>query len=306
MTCFDFSVYDKHMIEKGDKHMKFIRAYMDNTEQRHLLNEMTSEIFDFSFEKWYNAGYFESEYIPYSYIEDGRMVANASANIMRFTFQGTEKRYIQIGTVMTRPAYRNRGLARELIERIIRDYQDNVDGFYLFGNLRAVGFYEHIGFKHLNQWKYYSNSLSERDAQLPGFVPAGEEMRPAYVHMLKNAANNAIFDHLNRCSLQMFYTMDMKDVFYCEDLDCFAVMHIENETLHLQSIISKRELDVETILKRINHKFSYVEFGFTPKNRYSYRAEIFDGADEYRLFYKGDSLKLLEDERLYFPIMSHA
>ena len=35
-------------------------------------------------------------------------------------------------------------------------------------------------------------------------------------------------------------------------------------------------------------------------------AEKYDGADDYRLFYLGEQLKSIENEKLYFPELSHA
>ena len=32
----------------------------------------------------------------------------------------------------------------------------------------------------------------------------------------------------------------------------------------------------------------------------------YDGGEDYRLFYRGDALRSIEDERLYFPHLSHA
>ena len=50
------------------------------------------------------------------------MVANASVNVMDFIWQERTEKYIQIGTVMTDPACRGRGLARRLIEEILSDW----------------------------------------------------------------------------------------------------------------------------------------------------------------------------------------
>ncbi|WP_461883491.1 hypothetical protein [Fusicatenibacter sp.] len=35
-------------------------------------------------------------------------------------------------------------------------------------------------------------------------------------------------------------------------------------------------------------------------------AEPYDGAEDYRLFYLGDTLKSIEQEKLYFPEFPHA
>lgn len=286
--------------------MEFIKGYMDDAQFRHYLNDTTSAIFGFSFEKWYQAGYFEREYIPYSFLENDRIVANASANIMKFSYNGVEKCYIQIGTVMTRPEYRGRGLARELIEKILQDYEDSVDGFYLFGNLSAQGFYDRIGFKRLDQWKWYWDQPVERKQNSGFFTPAGTQRRQSYVNMLQTASAYAKFDHMNRRSLQMFYTMDMDDVYYCEELDCYVVMHSDGCTLHLDSIISNRELSVEEVVARVDGLYSRVEFGFTPKETQRFQSKHYDGGNDYRLFYLGEDLIVIEEDRLYFPILSHA
>ena len=286
--------------------MELVCNYMDCSELRHLLNEMTREIFGFSFENWYNAGYFAGEYIPYSYVENGKIIANASVNIMKFMLSDQEKFYIQIGTVMTRPEYRNRGLARKLIEKILVDYMARVDGFYLFANLRATEFYKKIGFQRLDQWRWYWDHPARRNEKLLGFEPAGKNMRDAYVSMLNSAANNADFDHINRCSLQMFYTMDMENVYYCEELDCFVVMHIEDQILYLDSVISSRVQSIHDIVPRINGNFEKIVFGFVPKERQHFRPERYDGSDDYRFCYLGSDLECIECEKLFFPVMSHA
>ena len=65
-----------------------------------------------AFESWVTGGYFEGDYIPYSFMEEGKIIANVSANKMTFLQNGVERNYIQIGTVMTDEAYRRQGLAK--------------------------------------------------------------------------------------------------------------------------------------------------------------------------------------------------
>ena len=286
--------------------MEMIKGYMDNERYRKLLCEMTQSIFGFSFENWYRAGYYMGEYLPYSYMENGRIIANASANIMKFSYKDAEKTYIQIGTVMTRPEYRNRGLARELILEILKDYQKRTDGFYLFGNLNAVGFYDKLGFQRLDQWRWCWDAPVRRKGRTPVFQPADEKARDAYVQMLNHTVSNASFDHINRCSLQMFYTMNMDNVHYCGDLDCFAVFHTEADILYLDSIICSREVSVQEVVERIEGDYRKVVFGFTPVDKTGLNCEPFDGGEDYRFFYLGDELKMIDEERLYFPVMSHA
>ena len=62
--------------------MEFICGYMDDEEYRPLLSELTGEIFGFSVENWYNSGFFEGEYIPYSYIENGKIDFSYSGKVL--------------------------------------------------------------------------------------------------------------------------------------------------------------------------------------------------------------------------------
>ena len=48
--------------------MELIYGYMNDDILRHALNELTLKTFCFDFEKWVTEGYFEGDYIPYSFI----------------------------------------------------------------------------------------------------------------------------------------------------------------------------------------------------------------------------------------------
>ncbi|MDD6156285.1 MAG: GNAT family N-acetyltransferase [Lachnospiraceae bacterium] len=94
--------------------MKFVKDYMTDAVLRHELNELTEATFGFDFENWVINGYYEGDYIPYSFEEDGKILSNVSANIMHFVQNGEKRTYIQIGTVMTASEYRKQGLARAI------------------------------------------------------------------------------------------------------------------------------------------------------------------------------------------------
>lgn len=287
--------------------MEFIKGYMDNAQYRHALNDLTQTIFGFSFEDWYTAGYFEGDYIPYSYIEKGVIISNASANIMKMVQNGKEKFYIQIGTVATRPEYRNKSLASRLIKKIIRDYESIADGFYLFANINAVDFYMKQRFQRLDQWQY-SKKIQNEQKIADSFELAGENLLERYRHLLRNGIQNSKLDQRNKAALQLFYTGKLEDVYYHSGLDCFAVMHKQEMVLHLDSIISAAKIPLEEILKRIPLEYDTVVLGFTPEaeDAIGFTVQSYDGEDNYRFCYMGSSLKEIADDRLYFPIMTHA
>ena len=229
---------------------------------------------------------------------------------MRFLQNGVERNYIQIGTVMTDEVHQNKGLARRLIEYVVAEYKDKCDGIYLFANLEALGFYRKTGFSEgVKEYRCtLKPNMITKAANGGAFTKAGEGMRQKYTAAVRNAAPNAAFDQLNRFGLQMFYTADMDSVFYAGDIDCFAVMEQDGGVLTLQSVICQNKISLCNVLPRITAEYDSLMLGFTPvaEDADMFDFAAYDGADDYRLFYIGDKLKSIGEQRLLFPEMSHA
>lgn len=289
--------------------MELISGYMNEETLRHKLNVLTKKTFGFDFEKWVTGGYFEGDYIPYSLLDGGEMVSNVSANIMTFLQNGEERHYIQIGTVMTDAARRKQGLARRLMETVIEAYKDQADGLYLFGDLGALDFYRKLGFRELRQYQY---TLKPRAGITKAGTPfqkvQGPEAKQRYMGYVRNCAANSAFEQVNKFGLQMFYTANMENVYYAEDLDCFIVLEAEEDEIALQSVIARQRIPMKDILSRIDVPYRSLKLGFTPcaEDAGLFDAAIFDGGDDYRLFCMGKDLESIEAEKLYFPALSHA
>ena len=105
----------------------------------------------------------------------------------------------------------------------------------------------------------------------------------------------------------MFYTAGMDNVSYAEDIDCFIVTDDE-DGLVLQSVICKEKVSLTDVIGRLGLEGGRLRLGFTPldEDMNLCTSEIYDGADDYRLFYRGDALESIERVRLYFPELSHA
>lgn len=292
--------------------MELVSNYMRDDTLRHALNDLTKKTFGFDFEDWVTGGYFEGDYIPYSFIEDGKIISNVSANRMTFLQNGVERNYIQIGTVMTDEVYRRQGLAKKLMDHVVKQYKDSCDGFYLFANLDAVDFYNKCGFSKETEYRYsVKNEFCMRKSAGEIFMPvntADEQMKQKYMDMVRRSAVNSSLEHLNKFGLQMFYTADMDNVYYAKDMDCFIVAEMEENTLLLQSIIYENHVTLLDVLQRVRGEYHKCQLGFTPalKDMDICVAEQYDGADDYRLFYLGEQLKSIENEKLYFPELSHA
>lgn len=292
--------------------MELIHDYMTNDGLRHSLNALTQKTFGFDFEAWFTNGYFEGDYIPFSWIENGTILSNVSANRMQFMQNGIIKNYIQIGTVMTDAAYRHQGLAKKLMQHVIRQYQDCCDGIYLFGDLSALDFYRKLGFAEGVQYQYTLKSkYCRQTAAQPAFQPVDKQdalMKQRYLDAVRSSAANASLEQLNKFGLQLFYTSDLSNLYYAPSIDCFAVMELQQDTLLLHSVICKQRLPLQAVLAQIGLEYRSLILGFSPcaEDADLFDAAIYDGGDDYRLFYMGTELESIQKEKLYFPHFSHA
>lgn len=299
--------------------MRLVKDYMNHDILRHELNELTEETFGFNFESWFRNGYFEGDYIPFSFEENGKIISNISANRMHFVQNGEKRYYIQLGTVMTAKAYRKQGLARKLMEYVLDTYDGTCDGIYLFGNLNALDFYRKMGFEESVQYQYSLRDDVRTDIQKKnamtedgrGFVKldtADPKAKELYCNAVRNSVANGAFEQENKYSLQMFYTSSLKNVYYAEELNCFVVMEQDGETLELQSVISPEIVPLEKLIGEIHFDYKKLLLGFTPRKEDAdlFDTAVFDGGDDYRLFFRGSRLESIKQEKLYFPTMSHA
>lgn len=291
--------------------MELLSNYMKDDTYRHMLNDLTQKVFGFDFENWVTKGYFEGDYIPYSLMEDGKFVSNVSANRMKFMQNGSEKNYIQIGTVMTDPDYRKQGLASKLMNHVIEEYEAKCDGIYLFGNLDALGFYRKLGFGEVNEYRYFVkdeflHSGNTKNA-FKSIEDMGDDIKKKYLDLVRSGVQHSAFEQINKYGLQLFYTGDFDNVFYSEDLDCFVVLE-QDDTVILQSVLSGKKIALRDVLERIDFDGKKCMLGFVPldEDKDLCVSEKYDGADDYRLFYKGKELESIEQDKLYFPDLSHA
>ena len=291
--------------------MRLIKNYMNNDTLRHELNTLTEATFGFNFEGWVTNGYFEGDYIPYSLEENGKILSNVSANIMKFQQNGKIRNYIQLGTVMTDENYRKQGLARKLMEYVINEYEDKCDGIYLFGDLDALDFYRKMGFEEKGQYRYSLKQDVIKNDNVGSFVKVSaddEELRNKYLEYVRESVAYGAFEQINKYGLQMFYTAGFYNVYYSKDLDCFVVLDVEDGVLEIQSVICKKYILLEQIISSINIDYEKLRLGFTPRNEdlHLFECEEYDGGDDYRLFCRGERLNSIGEEKLYFPTLSHA
>ena len=139
------------------------KIYKDDSPELSSFNELTRKTFWFDFVSWHGAGHFSDMYVPHVIMDGEKVVSNVSVNRMQFDMGGVIKHFIQLGTVMTDEAYRGQGLNQKIMEFILQEYKDKVDGIYLFGNDSVLNYYPKFGFEPCEEYEYYFPYKKEND-----------------------------------------------------------------------------------------------------------------------------------------------
>ena len=133
---------------------QFIKDYKSTEPYRLSFNELAHQTFRIDFEHWYQQGCWKDRYICYSFLHNDKVIANVSVNLMDIILNQLTYKAIQLGTVMTDPAYRNQGLSRRLMEIIIEEYRSECDFMYLYANKTVLDFYTKFGFSQVPEPSY--------------------------------------------------------------------------------------------------------------------------------------------------------
>jgi predicted GNAT family N-acyltransferase len=285
----------------------YITNYKNNEILRFSFNELTKKTFNFNFVKWFNDGFWGDKYIPYSLLDGEKVISNVSVNLMDFNMDGTDKHYIQIGTVMTDKEYRGQGLNRYLIERVISEYKEKVDGIYLFGNDSVVNFYPKFGFIRGTEYQYSKEvNITNSKAKIQHIKMDDKISKQRVLDTARKSVSNERLS-MNNFGLTGFWiTGPMSDlVYYYDNEDAYIIAEINNEMLCIHQIISTHKVNLERIISSFGSTIKKVILGFTPYNTDEYDITEFHKED-CTFFYLGKDLENIEMRKLIFPTISHA
>lgn len=239
------------------RELLFVKGYKDDTHLRESFNQLAEQTFGIQFESWYQHGYWTEKYQPYSFVDKGKVVANVSVNIINLVIHHEVKQAIQIGTVMTHPDYRNNGLSKMLMDRVLEDFK-NVDLFYLFANQSVLEFYPKFGFERVEEVQFsletkYKSSNQSGIRKLDG--SKSEDLDFIYKLATDRAVISNIFGTINSEELLMFYCLMVfpKDIYYLENEQSLVIYQIEENVLHLYDVVCRNEVNMKEILSRITH-----------------------------------------------------
>ena len=210
---------------------------------------------------------------------------------------------------MTDESYRNLGLNKILIQRILNEWENKCDMIYLFGNDSVLDYYPKFGFVPTNQYQY-SNNLMKKD---PSTLARKLDMSlDTDRKLLYDKANQTLpFSNISmeeNASLIMFYCISFmnESVYYIEKYDTIAIADFEDDTLYLNDVFGNKHISLDSIINIIiNEKTKRVVLGFTPRNISSLKIDLLK-EDDTTLFIKSANDNPFKYNKLMFPILSHA
>lgn len=291
----------------GKKYL-YESKYRDNDILRKSFNKLAKSIFDIDFELWYQEGYWKDGYIPYSLIDNNEVISNVSASIMNFNFKGKKKLYIQIGTVMTDIRYRNNGLGRYLMERVIKQWKDKCDLIYLFANNSVINFYPKFNFRETYEYQHSRSCFNiSENRDIRKIDINCKEDKELFNRIIENTKVFSKFAVLNNKNLIMFYCNSIvKDnIYYIKDYDAIVIADISREVIYILDVFATKDIDLESIINKFVRKNTKkVVLGFTPLNTILYDEELLK-KDDTTLFVMGEKENPLELYEMMFPVLSH-
>ena len=218
---------------------------------------------------------------------------------------GTEKHYIQIGTVMTEKNYRGQGLSRYLMERVIDEYKENSDGIYLFGNDSVINFYPKFGFIRSKEYQYSKDVYSINNIKKIQHVDMSDKVKwEDFFNTVGNSVSNDRFT-MNNLGLIAFWTKWSSSVYYLAEEDTYIIADVKGENLFIKQIIASHKVNLETVISFFGNYIKKVTLGFTPYDATGYTIDEYHEED-CTLFVLGKDLESIENKKLIFPTLSHA
>lgn len=266
--------------------LKLYKDYKHHEKLRTSFNELAFSIFGINFEEWYQKGYWKERYIPYSFVDGGRVIANVSVNLLDFVVEGEKKRAIQIGTVMTHPDYRNRGLSAKLMNHILKEYENQYDFMYLFANQTVLDFYPKFGFQRASEVQFSIDYIPS-NPNVTGLKKLDGNNKNDLAFIYKMTSDRVPvsnkFGTLNTEGLSMFYSIYVfpEDIYYVEDEDAIVIFTKVDNQLDIFDIVSRKEVKIENIFSKITSKNTKrIIFHYTPDYpEIVMQSEVFHGDD---------------------------
>lgn len=290
--------------------LKMIVDYKNNKLYRQSFNTLAGKTFGIDFERWHQFGFWNNRYICYSFLDGDRVVANVSANLLEWVVRGKKLNVVQIGTVMTHPDYRKKGLASQLLRHVLEVYENYSDLIYLFAEPNAKALYEGVGFFSVTETQFETKlTVSGKGT---GHATKLDFSRASDLEIIRRLISEKAplssqfrVDHAEYLLAWHLLNVYPNDIVYVEELDAIVLFGLEGDKVQLYDVVARESIEIQHMLGFLVPEGDYhVIFHYTPDlptSRINCRPYV---TDDYIFYVKAKSEAL--PETFFHPITAHA
>lgn len=300
-----------NFIESIEPGIKLISDYKENKGYRDRFNELAHLVFGINFEEWYQIGCWDDRYICYSFLKEDKIIANVSISKMDLVIDGLVKKAIQIGTVMTHPELRGRGLSRLLMKHVLDMYEHKCDIIFLFANNSVTDFYPKFGFTAIPESRFTQkiDAIQTIDSPLRKLnCSVKEDLDCINRLLLARKPISERFGMGNNQGIFMFYALYVfpESIYYSPEDEAIVVFQQDGDTLNLYDVVSQVGVNLIDLLSRIaNENTENIHFHFTPDQFTCTAQDVLFDEYEDRLFVKAN-FTINKNEVFCVPLLAHA
>ncbi|ATZ16121.1 hypothetical protein JN01_0479 [Entomoplasma freundtii] len=248
----------------------------DYRSNKHYGNELMTlikkEAAKSSYESWISRSKWDENYIPFALVnENGDILANLG--IVRLYVYANQVRYqaVQLIGLLVNDDYKNQGLDKLLIQKVLAKYDDLVDLIYsydpLINNLLndEVGFANIIDCRWCKNWSETSGPTSLIAKRID--TTSTKELRNLWANIKHSARLSPTLSTSGDASIKIYNILKYfsRNVYYIPSKDVYVIFTIDKDVFKLIGVHSKCYIDWDELLKTIvPANIKKIEFGFMP------------------------------------------
>lgn len=289
-----------------DRYYDFAENALDNADTRKRYFELAHTVYGLAFDKWYDAGHCDGRFIPYVLYDEGLAVSSVAVCLNDVSWQGSTKRYIQISTVMTLPAYRQKGLSRWLMDHVLAKWRDQCDAIYLLANDRVVDFYPKFGFEEFTEYDFTLPVQKIEGTYRKLDINDPDDLK--LIIRKYHASNPFTALKVTNLSQFLFHCVQFVsgNLYYIEAFDAVAIIGHEGEKMICYDVFADSGAHLSGILGVLsNEDTAFAYLGFTP--------QLLEGClvspsqeEDNHLFVLSGKENIFKDHQVMFPLLSRA
>lgn len=243
--------------------------YKDTRWLREAFYKFTQQVFGLSFKEWTEAGLWNDQYICYSLVDDNEIISNVSLSKLQVLIDGQIKDAIQLATVGTLEEYRGQGLSRYLMEKVLKEYEEEYDLFFLSANNSVVDFYPRFGFQRVSEYKFIARKpqVIEKSGIRKLDLDRVEDFGLIKELCEKRVPVTDYFGAIDYSHIFVWYLLNFHgdSIFYIQEKETIVICNTKENCLHIYDILSPDEFDFREILSYLPTRESdSIRFHFTP------------------------------------------